>query len=238
MALGMAVVTLVCSFVAALNDKTRAAFGRWLVKFINQSGYASIPSSDVFDPAGTQETVQKVHAALDTLDSDGRRGGWRAAQAIIDAQRKQAEPLLALPETVAVTILMGMPGKFTPVTSFAAQQRISDIKEQYAAAGQPDFLYRTALAEAVRQLQEADAKTGYLGSGCLKKLFELRCNTAHELGEKAREKAVLLFMQQTPEYRKFLGRDENDYFVLPAGTTYETFAASMLKNAYGSFPRV
>lgn len=232
----LAILAFICSVVASFGDETRAAFGRWLVNIINSAGYAKIPSSDIFDPAAANQTAHEIRTALDAINADGKRGGWSPALELLTEKRKQAEPLLALPETVSVTILMGMPGKWTPITSFAAQQRISDIKEQYHTAGQPDFLYRTALIEAVRQLKDADTKSGYLGSGCLQKVFELRSNPDNELGEKVREKAVLMYMQQVPEYRKFLGRDKNDYFTLPEGNTYEKFAASMLKNAYGKFP--
>jgi hypothetical protein len=234
----LTVAATVCRLVGALGEDYRAAFGRWLVGYINRTGLAQIPSSDIFDPAESEKTVQQVRAALDEPYAGGGRGGWKSALALIYEKRKQAVPLLALPEQLAITLLMGIPGRYTPVTVFTAQQRISDIKQQYHETGQPDFLYRIAHAEAVRQLTEADAKPGYLGAGCLKALFDARRNPDKQLGERMREKAVLMYMQQIPEYRKFLGRDQNDNYVLPAGDSYETFAANMLRNAYGEFPGV
>jgi hypothetical protein len=236
----MAIRTLVflCQLIGWFGDSARAAFGRWLVAYINRTGIAQIPSSDIFDPAETQKTVQQVTAALDEPYAGGGRGGWKAALALIYDKRKQATPLLALPEQLAVTLLMGMPGKYTPETVITAQRRIADIKQQYTEAGRPDFLYRMAQAEAVRQLVAADSKPGYLGAGCLNKLFETRRDPDRELGERIREKAVLMYMQQVPEYRKFLGQDADGDATLPAGDTYETFAKNMLRNAYGEFPGV
>lgn len=235
--MAMSLLALVCGFVSLLGDNFRAAFGKRLVAHINYGGYAKIPSSDIFDPAHDKETELQIQSALDALGPSGARGGWEAALEILDAKRRQAEPFLALPDSVSVTILMGMSGNFTPVTSFTAMQRVSAIKEQYYATGRPDFLYQTVHAEVVRRLKESDSQSGYLGAGCLQKLFEARREPGRELGEAAREKAVLMYLEQVPEYRKFLGRDKNDYYTLPTGNSFESFAASMLKNAYGEFPR-
>ena len=232
----MKFLSFVCALIGMFGDPTRIKFAQTLVDMINASGKAKIPTSEIFDPENAQAPTNKVQVALDSLGDDGRRGGWEAAQQVIEEARKEAEPFLALPDPVAITILLGMRGEFATLSSFAAQQRLSDIKQQYYETGKPNFIFQKALKEAVSRLVAADNDAGYLGRGCLKKIFELRCNNPDGLTTRAREKAVLLYFQQTPEYRKFLGRDEDENFVLPQGTDYESFAKNMLVNAYGPVP--
>lgn len=232
----MQFLSFVCALVALFGDPVRIKFARTLVDLINATGKAKIPTSEIFDPANAQAAASKVQAALDAIGEDGRRGGWAAAHVVIEEARKGAAPLLALPDVVAVTLLLGMRGEFTPLSSFAAQQRLSDIKQQYYDTAKPNFIFQQALKEAVSRLKTADNDAGYLGRGCLKKIFELRLDNPDGLTTRAREKAVLLYLQQTPEYRKFLGRDKDENFVLPKGTDYESFAQSMLVNAYGPVP--
>ena len=237
MATGLAVLGIVCGVVALFGDNVRISFARMLVPFLNANANANIPDSSVFDPAKEQETAALIQSAMDSKDSSGRRGGWEAANRIIAEQRKQGEIFLTLPEPLAITILLGMPGKFAPLTSFEAQQRLSAIKRQYHEAGAPDFIFQRALAEAVKKLKESDDQPGYLGRGCLAKIFEMRQHDSAGLAIRAREQAVLLYLQQQPEYRKFLGRDADDNYLLPDGESYESFATNMLINAYGPIPQ-
>jgi len=225
---------LICRLVGLFGDRARAAFGSWLVKFINGRKIATIPSSAIFDPATQLKTLQDIKTAFDALTPDGKRGGWDAVQELILNQRKQAEPLLSLPRELIVTIMMGMAGDFTPRSSAAATAKIEEITKQYHMSGEPDFLYKQVIAETVKLLIAADTQKG-VGTGCLKKLFEARMNPDREFGEKVREQAVLMAMQYNPELQKFLGKTEQGHYTLPVGNTYESFAASMLFNAYGDF---
>lgn len=232
----MQLLSLVCCIAAMFGDTLRIKFARMLVDYLNTTAQAQIPNSEVFNPENEKVTAGLVQMAMDAVDLAGRRGGWKAGQKVVAAARTRAKPFLVLPDPIAITILLGMRGDYTPLTSFAAYKLLNDIKQQYHDTGKPNFLFQTAHKEAVEKLKAADNQPGYLGSGCLKKIFELRKENPNGLTTRAREKAVLLYFQQSPEYRKFLGRDKDENFVLPIGTDYESFARSMLVNAYGPVP--
>lgn len=219
--------------VGQCGDKTRRVFGSWLIKIINWTKLAHIPSSNVFNPQITLETVGEIKAALDMRSPTGELGGWKAATEVINRKRKEALPLLSLPEDIVITLLMGMEGEYAPSTYIAAKTKIKEIADIYYQTAKPDYLYNQVHSEVVRLLKSADEKAGQFGRGCLKKLFATRANARLELGEKVREQAVLMYMSNIEELKKFLGRDDQGNFELPTGNTYESFAASMLQNAYG-----
>lgn len=229
-------VGLVCKLIGLMGDRCRAALGACLVRTINKHKIAYIPSSAIFDPKNASNDILEIRAALDKPTEGGGRGGWKAANELISQKRKQAEPLLSLPIELATTILMGMDGPFAPVTKIDAENKINEIAIIYHKTSKPSYVYEMAHVEAVKLLKEADSQAGYLGTGCLKKLFEARSNPNLDLGENIREEAVLLFLQHHDEYGKFLGRDEKGRLRLPEGTSYEAFATSMLRNAYGEIP--
>jgi hypothetical protein len=207
----------------------QALLGRVLVWLLVRLKLAAIPASDTLFADNTATIVAAVRTALDA-------GGWRAAQAVIDAARKPGEALFALPEWVATTLLLGLPGSLTPPTPEIARRRLADLKRQYAEAGEPSFLFTHVHAELVRQLQAADTAGNRFSAGILQKMFEVRKDPTPPLGWRARELAVLTAFKQYPEYLKFLGVDKNGSVTLPRGTSYEAFASAMLANAYGPYP--
>lgn len=218
-----------------LGDSFRARYGRFLVWLVQKYAGVAIPNSEIFSAKAAAETVRAVQIAMDAENSAGVLGGWRAGQQIIDTKRKAGAALFTLPENLAVTFLMGLPGKFTPVFSQPAQKLFRELKEQYTASGAQDYLYTQAHQAAVQRLIEADKANSYVGAGVLKKMFATRKTGEFELGMHAREKAVLVYFQNTAELRKFLFRDDRGNTHLPRGTSYEEFAASMLSNAYGNY---
>ena len=230
------ILVILCRLSASLGDRWRATFGAWIIRTVNYIKIANIPSSDIFNPDQQRKTVDEVRAALDKPTANRERGGWQAAADLISVKREQAVPLLTLPREIAITILMGMEGQYSPKTSTAADDKIEEILEIYQQSGRPRYLYELAHAEAVKLLKEADKQSGYLGAGCLGKLFATRINTDKELGERIREQAVLLYLQHNDELKKFLKRDEKGNYSLPTGNTFEDFATSMLCNAYGDIP--
>lgn len=229
-------VNYICKIANRCGDRATEKCGRWIVRIVNYLNIAQIPSSHIFDPALNSATVLEVRSAMDQPTVNGR-GGWQAAARVISEKRRQAEPLLSLPRELAITILMGMEGFFTPKTIYEASAKIDEISTLYHQTGRPSYLFEIAHAEAVKLLKAADAQTGYLGAGCLSKLFATRSNTDLQLGERIREQAVLLYLQHSEEYSKFLGHDAKGNKILPSGNNFEQFAMSMLRNAYGEIPQ-
>lgn len=217
-----------------LPDGYRAAFGRFLVGIIQRWKFAELPTSDELTADKTEEVARNIQVAMDAIGEDGQRGGWKAGHAVLEAARKPGEALDMLPEGLMITVLMGLPGIKTPQTSFLAMQLLHKLKQQYYETGQPNYLFAQVVEFAEKKLIEADNAGNWLSDGILKSMFAARVDPS--LGHRAREAAVLMFFQQNDEYKKFLRQDADGSFSLPAGKTYEEFAAAMLANAYGPYP--
>lgn len=228
----MYILNIITIIIGIFGDNARKRFGRWLVNIIIRYKLADIPTSAVFSPEAELQTIEEMRAAFDQSLPNGQRGGWQAAQSLINKKREQATSLFASPKDLVLTILMGMPGEYTPKTYAAAKALYDDLLEQYNKSGEPGFLYGEVHATVVKLLIEADAKAG-VSKGCLQKLFETRINTNREIGERLREQIVLKAMSSNQELTKFMGRDSSGDITLPSGKTYEEFATSMLINAYG-----
>lgn len=219
-----------------LPDGWRAFVGRKLVDIIQRFNFAKLPTAEELTADNTAEITEKIRAAMDQVSSDGKRGGWVAGKAVLDAARKPGEALTALPEGLMVTVFMGLPGITTPQTSFLATQLLHSLKQKYYETGHPDYLFVQAVNAAVEQLRAADSWGGPCGAGVLAAIFAARKESPPPLGWRAREAVVLTVFQQTEEYRKFLAVDADKNVTLPLGDSYEEFAASMLTNAYGVYP--
>lgn len=221
--------------VSKLSDGKRAAAGRLLVAAIKRFNFVALPTADDLTKDNTAEIGQKVKAAMDAVGPDGKRGGWIAGQAVIDAARKPAAALDAVPEGLMVTLFMGLPGHTTPQTSALATSLLRALKQKYYETGQPHYLFSQALAAAEAELRKADDWSGCFG-GVLQAMFNARQDPTPPLGWRARELLVLTGFRQFPEYVKFLTVDANGKLLLPRGKSYEEFAAAMLANAYGPYP--
>jgi poly-gamma-glutamate capsule biosynthesis protein CapA/YwtB (metallophosphatase superfamily) len=127
----------------------QALLARLFVWCIVRFKLAVVPSSDELFADTTAQTAEAVKRALD-------KGGWKAAQSVIDAARAPGKALFDLQEWVAVLLLMGLPGSQTPQTPEAARRLRQELKRQYDEAGDPNFLFTQVHAEAVRQLKTAD----------------------------------------------------------------------------------
>lgn len=224
------------SICGRLPDGLRASFGRLIVWAAGYLKLANIPSSNEITKDSTQEIADKIRAALDGIGQDGKRGGWRAAKAVLDAARKPGEMLVTLPEDLMITVFMGLPGTATPQTASLARQLLNALKQKYYETGRPDYLFSQAVAAAANELRVADSRGGCIGSGALKAIFDARLDPSPPLGSRARELVVLTVFQRTEEYKKFLTVDDDGSVSLPRGDSYEEFAASMLTNAYGVYP--
>lgn len=219
-----------------LPDVLRAVLGRVLVWTARLFKVADIPSSDALFADNTAEIAARIQSYMDAVDGAGKRVGWRAGKAILDAARKPGEILFQLPEWLLLTLFMGLPGTKTPQTVSAAKAALDGLKQKYLETGRPDYLFAQAVASAVAQLQAADEAGNWLTAGVLKKLFETRRDPTPPLGWRSREAVVLLVFKNNPAYAKFLTVENDGSLSLPRGTSYEEFAASMLTNAYGVYP--
>lgn len=220
-------------FAALFGDTVLARYGKLLVWAAQKYLHTSVPNSAVFSDTAAAETVNQVQRAMDEEKPDGTLGGWNAGLAVIHAKRQAGAPLFALPEPLAVALLMGLPGDFTPASRPAARNLLARLKVQYFESGHNGYLYMQAHQAAVKKLMDADKAETYVGSGILKKMFETRKTESFELGSNARERAVLTYFQNTPELVKFLRKDARGHTQLPTGTNYAEFAEDMLRNAYG-----
>lgn len=227
------VLSFICS---RLPDGPRAAFGRLIVWAAGRYKLANIPTSNEITKDNTQEVADKIRAALDGIGQGGKRGGWRAAKAVLDEARKPGEMLTTLPEDLMITVFMGLSGTTTPHTSFLAKQLLHSLKQKYYETGHADYLFSQAVDAVAKELRAADSWGGCIGSGTLQAIFEARLEPSPPLGSRARELVVLTVFQQTEDYKKFLTVDDDGSVSLPRGDSYEEFAASMLTNAYGVYP--
>lgn len=219
----------------AIPDSLRATLGRvllWLLRWYK----VSIPSADVIFNTDVAGIAKQVQAAMDAVDANGKRGGWAAGKAVIDAARKPGAQLFSTPEWLLVTLFMGLSGSLAPRTAADAKQKIAALKQQYTLTGRPDYLFGAVMAEALKQLEAADKTGNRWTAGILKKMFEIRDDSSIAIGRHAREQAVLMVFKQHPEFAKFLTVGADGSLSLPRGKSYEEFAASMLANAYGPYP--
>lgn len=231
----MKLAGVISFFVSRLPDGQRAAAGRLLVSLIKRFNFAELPTADELTKDNTADVSAKVKEAMDAVDAAGKRGGWVAGKAVIDAARKPGEALTSLPEGLMVTIFMGLPGRTTPQTSFLATQLLHSLKQKYYETGHPSYLFSQAVETAEKELRKADEWGGCM-AGTLQAMFDARKDTGISIGWRARELAVLTAFKQFPEYSKFLSVDDDGDVSLPRGKSYEEFAAAMLANAYGPYP--
>lgn len=217
-----------------LPDWFRVWLGRLLVWAVRAFKLAELPAAEAFTADNTAEIAATIQAYMDTVGTDGKRGGWRAGKKVLDAARKPGEALFTTPEWLLVTLVMGLPG--TPTTAAETTALLDKLKQQYRDTGRPDYLFEQVVAYVTQQLEAVDQSGHWLSDGILQKLFEVRKDPTPPLGWRARELAVLTAFKQSPEYVKFLSVDDDGSLSLPRGKSYEEFAAAMLANAYGPYP--
>lgn len=185
--------------------------------------------------------------------------GPEAAQRLIDSRVAQFDQLQAFRQSqpeLANALTMGMAGEHAPKTRAEAGTFWDRIgKEVVDPARSPTFLRDRAQATAVERLRAMDAEDHGFGPGALQAMFDARAraqapsqgqdaqtpwqrawqtasNAVNDQIDPRREAMILQYMQNDPQYAKYLTRDANGNLSLPAGATFEDFAASMMRNAH------
>lgn len=222
--LGLAVGGGAAAAGGVFGNQARAQTGQLMNDAASFFGGVNVPTADKLAPGAEQQTVQQIQNAMNQTDEKGQRGGWAAGQKIIDDQRAQADTLLKMPRTMAITSLMGLRGEGVPKTEDEATTLLDSIAQRHQAAGQPDFLRQRAHEQARATLRAQD-KDGWLAA-----MLKNRGTSGPGINF-AREAAVHSKLN-TPEHKMFLNPDGT----LPAGTTEDEFIANMLRNAYGEYP--
>lgn len=226
-------LTILAWITGALPDSLRASVGRFLVRVLVNRGTV-VPTSEELAADKSVEVANQIRAAMDAVDANGNRAGWRAGKAVLDSARQPGVILFSVPAPLLVTVFMGLTGTKTPATSAAAAELLDRLKDVYTQTGHPDFLFDQCVRTATEQLKNADEHGHWMSNGILKKMFEARLDPS--LGYRAREAIVLAFFEKNDEYKKFLRQNDDGSFALPNGVSYETFAQNMLANAYGPYP--
>lgn len=218
-----------------MSDASLALLGRIIVRALQFFG-VKLPSADDLFADNVVSIGLQIQAAMDAINSNGRRAGWQGGLDVLTKLRKQAGLLFILPEWLVIAVVLALPGSRTFQSRAAAQQQLALLRTQYNLLANPKYLFEQAVAEVARRLEQADTVGGLCTNGILKRMLELRKAAGTSFGERAREAAVLAAFRQYPEYVKFLSVLPDGTLTLPAGTTYEELAASMLVNAYGPYP--
>ena len=222
--LGLAVGGAAGAAGGVFGDQARAQTGQLMNDAASFFGGVNVPTADKLAPGAEQQTVQQIQNAMNQTGEKGQRGGWAAGQKIINEQRSQADTLLKMPRTLAITSLMGLRGEGAPKTEAEAATLLDSIAQRQATASQPSFLQQRAREQARATLREQD-KGGWLPA-------MLKNRGPDGDGMNWMREGGVHSKLNTPEHKMFLNPDGT----LPAGTTEDEFINNMLRNAYGEYP--
>jgi hypothetical protein len=222
--LGLAAGGMAGAAGGMFGNQARAQTGQLMNDAASFFGGVNVPTADKLAPGAEQQTVQQIQNAMNQTGEKGQRGGWAAGQKIIDEQRSQADTLLKMPRTLAITSLMGLRGEGAPKTEAEATTLLDSIAQRHATASQPGFLRQRAHEQARATLRAQD-KDGWLPA-------MLKNRGPDGDGMNWMREGGVHSKLNTPEHKMFLNPDGT----LPAGTTEDEFIANMLRNAYGEYP--